>query len=130
MYSDNGTNFKGADKELKSLISQLGTDKIKESSANKGIQWHFNPPLAPHFGGAHEHDQISEEGYQRYTREPRHNGRGVDNSSDRSRGTDKLSAINISVRKSCRRRATNAKSFPTWTDWWPVCSNISRRNAV
>ena len=47
MYSDNGTNFKGADKELKSLISQLGTDKIKESSANKGIQWHFNPPLAP-----------------------------------------------------------------------------------
>ena len=54
MYSDNGTNFKGADKELKSLISQLGTDKIKESSANKGIQWHFNPPLAPHFGGAHE----------------------------------------------------------------------------
>ena len=54
MYSDNGTNFKGADKELKSLISQLGTDKIKESSANKGIQWYFNPPLAPHFGGAHE----------------------------------------------------------------------------
>ena len=54
MYSDNGTNFKDADKELKSLISQLGTDKIKESSANKGTQWHFNPPLAPHFGGAHE----------------------------------------------------------------------------
>ena len=54
MYSDNGTNFNGADKELKSLISQLGTDKIKESSASKGIQWHFNPPLAPHFGGAHE----------------------------------------------------------------------------
>ena len=38
MYSDNGTDFKGADKELKSLLSQLVTDKIKESSANKEIQ--------------------------------------------------------------------------------------------
>ena len=54
MYSDNGTNFKGADKELKSLISQLSTDEIKESSANQGIHWHLNPPLAPHFGGVHE----------------------------------------------------------------------------
>ena len=54
MYSDNGTNFKAADKELKSLISQLDQEKIKESIANKGIVWHFNPPLAPHFGGVHE----------------------------------------------------------------------------
>ena len=37
MYSDNGTNFKAADKELKSLISQLDQEKIKESIANKGI---------------------------------------------------------------------------------------------
>ena len=54
MYSDNGMNFKAADKELKSLISQLDQEKIKESIANKGIVWHFNPPLAPHFGGVHE----------------------------------------------------------------------------
>ena len=54
MYSDNGTNFKAADKDLKSLISQLDQEKIKESIANKGIVWHFNPPLAPHFGGVHE----------------------------------------------------------------------------
>ena len=54
MYSDNGTNFRAADKELKSLISQLDQEKIKESIANKGIDWHFNPPLAPHFGGIHE----------------------------------------------------------------------------
>ena len=54
IYSDNGTNFKSADKELKSLISLLDTNKINESIANKGIMWHFNPPLAPHFGGAHE----------------------------------------------------------------------------
>ena len=54
MYSDNGTNFRAADKELKSLISQLDQEKIKESIANKGIDWHFNPPLVPHFGGIHE----------------------------------------------------------------------------
>lgn len=54
MLSDNGTNFKSADKELKSLVSQLDNDKINESTANKGVKWTFNPPLAPHFGGVHE----------------------------------------------------------------------------
>ena len=54
MYSDNGTNFRAADKEMKSLILQLDQEKIKESIANKGINWHFNPPSAPHFGGVHE----------------------------------------------------------------------------
>lgn len=29
MYSDNGTNFRAADKELKSLISPLNQEKIK-----------------------------------------------------------------------------------------------------
>ena len=54
MYSDNGTNFKAADKELKDLIQQLDQEKVKESISNKRIVWHFNPPLAPHFGGVHE----------------------------------------------------------------------------
>ena len=44
MYSDRGTNFKGADKELKSLIAQLDETKIKKSIANKGVKWYFNPP--------------------------------------------------------------------------------------
>ena len=50
MYSDNGKNFRAADKEMKSLMLQ----KIKESITNKGIKWHFNPPSAPHFGGVHK----------------------------------------------------------------------------
>ena len=35
MHSDNSTNFKGADKELKSLTAQLDETKIKKSIANK-----------------------------------------------------------------------------------------------
>ena len=54
MYSDNATNFKAANKELKALLLQLDEDKIKASTSNKGIVWHFTPPLAPHFGGVHE----------------------------------------------------------------------------
>ena len=54
VYSDNGTNFIGADRELQALLSQVDNHKIQESVANKGVKWHYNPPLAPHFGGAHE----------------------------------------------------------------------------
>lgn len=54
MLSDNGTNFKSAEKELKSLVAALDKNAIRESAANRGIKWHFNPPLAPHFGGVHE----------------------------------------------------------------------------
>ena len=54
MYSDNGTNLKAADKELKSLLSQLDPERIKESVANEGTVWHLNPPLAPYFGGVLE----------------------------------------------------------------------------
>ena len=54
MVSDNGTNFVGANTELKELADKLDKDKIKSSTANKGVIWYFNPPLAPHFGGIHE----------------------------------------------------------------------------
>lgn len=57
MYSDNGTQFKGATTELEKLLFWA----IKESEqhvapllANDHIEWHFNPPSAPHFGGIFE----------------------------------------------------------------------------
>ena len=54
MISDNGTNFVGADRELKELVLALDHNKIQDSTANQGVKWHFNPPGAPHFNGVHE----------------------------------------------------------------------------
>ncbi|XP_039762492.1 uncharacterized protein LOC120635541 [Pararge aegeria] len=49
MFSDNGTNFIGANKEIKTAFEKM-IDKSKE----KGIQWKFIPPGAPHMAGAWE----------------------------------------------------------------------------
>ena len=54
MLSDNGTNFVAAERELRELVEALDQSKIAQSTANKGVMWHFNPPLGPHFGGVHE----------------------------------------------------------------------------
>ena len=54
IVSDRGTNFIGADRELRELVGGLDTNKIQDKTANKGVKWIFNPPLAPHFGGVHE----------------------------------------------------------------------------
>ena len=54
MLSDNGTNFVGGDRELQRLVQNLDQDKIQRMTSNEGIRWHWNPPLAPHFGGVFE----------------------------------------------------------------------------
>jgi hypothetical protein len=52
MVSDNGTNFVGGNRELQALVDQI--DKAKVESSNKGVNWHWNPPASPHFGGVFE----------------------------------------------------------------------------
>jgi len=58
IYSDCGRNFVGAAKELKELFSLVGSPEHNNSMATslstEGIQWHFNPPGAPHMGGLWE----------------------------------------------------------------------------
>ena len=54
VVSDNGTNFVRANKELKNILLKLDTNKIIEKTSKKCVEWHFNPPLAPHFGGVFE----------------------------------------------------------------------------
>ena len=58
IWSDHGTNFIGANREIKDLYSFL-QDKENESTianfcSSKGIEWSFIPERAPHFGGLWE----------------------------------------------------------------------------
>ncbi|CAG7829398.1 unnamed protein product [Allacma fusca] len=54
IYSDNGTNFKGAQLELREAFDQMNGQKIREAATIKGINWHFIPPASPHMGGCWE----------------------------------------------------------------------------
>lgn len=54
IYCDNGSNFKGAQRELRGLLQQLEESELQQHAAERGIEFHFNPPYAPHFGGIHE----------------------------------------------------------------------------
>ena len=54
IISDNGTNFVGAAKEMKTFIDEWDKAKIESDLAQKKINWKFNPPGAPHFGGIWE----------------------------------------------------------------------------
>ncbi|KAF0754054.1 Uncharacterized protein FWK35_00018225 [Aphis craccivora] len=52
IYSDCGTNFVGASKQLRQYFSETKTrDQL---SSRIPCSWHFNPPSAPHFGGIWE----------------------------------------------------------------------------
>jgi hypothetical protein len=52
--SDNGSNFVGAEKELKNAIRQWNQTKIDEFLKQREIKWQFNPPTASHMGGIWE----------------------------------------------------------------------------
>ncbi|XP_062535236.1 uncharacterized protein LOC134204434 [Armigeres subalbatus] len=58
VYSDNGTNFVGARNQLKKLFELLRSEdhrkRIMKDCSEDGINWHFIPPKAPHFGGLWE----------------------------------------------------------------------------
>lgn len=56
LYSDCGTNFVGADKQLRALFAAGSQDgrRLAEHVAKERIEWHFNPPAAPNFGGLWE----------------------------------------------------------------------------
>ena len=53
IWSDNGTNFVGAEKELLLCIKNWNAEAAL-SLVDKSIKWKYNPPSAPHQGGAWE----------------------------------------------------------------------------
>ncbi|XP_011694053.1 PREDICTED: uncharacterized protein LOC105453629 [Wasmannia auropunctata] len=56
VYSDNGTNFVGANRELNELARFLLKEQtsLSECINDIGISWHFIPAYSPHFGGLWE----------------------------------------------------------------------------
>ena len=56
MWSDNATNFRGADVELRRLLTEaeFSWGRVTNSLASEGIKWRPIPPSAPHFGGLWE----------------------------------------------------------------------------
>ncbi|XP_043485171.1 uncharacterized protein LOC122513009 [Leptopilina heterotoma] len=54
IFSDNGTNFRGASEELRKAVASLDKDEILRQTANEKIEWKFIPPGSPHMGGCWE----------------------------------------------------------------------------
>ena len=52
--SDNGTNFIGAQRELRAALDEMKDDVVKRMLMKQNIQWIFNPPAGSHFGGIWE----------------------------------------------------------------------------
>ena len=54
MISDNGTQLVGAERELREMIKGWDEKELKEFSAEKGMEWKFITPVAPHHNGCAE----------------------------------------------------------------------------
>ena len=55
LWSDQGTNFKGGERELQEALTSL-TLSLQPQLEKRRIRFHFNPPYAPHFGGSWERE--------------------------------------------------------------------------
>ncbi|XP_021324376.1 uncharacterized protein [Danio rerio] len=55
ILADQGTNFRGGDKELQTAFTAMSPD-LQAQLAKQKIQFHYNPPNAPHFGGMWERE--------------------------------------------------------------------------
>nr|XP_057933833.1 uncharacterized protein LOC131132323 [Doryrhamphus excisus] len=54
LRSDNGTNFVGANRELKESLDAVNHVRIQKVLVQDGIEWRFNTPSASHQGGIWE----------------------------------------------------------------------------
>ena len=54
IYSDNGSNFKGASREIKEAVDEWNKEQIDKEFRIQGIEWIWGPPNCPHWGGTWE----------------------------------------------------------------------------
>nr|XP_055023061.1 uncharacterized protein LOC129413363 [Misgurnus anguillicaudatus] len=55
LWSDQGTNFRGGERELREAFAVMAPE-LQTRLASQKIQFNFNPPAAPHFGGVWERE--------------------------------------------------------------------------
>lgn len=55
LLCDNGTNLIGRNRELQNAFNAMAP-QLKEQLAKQKINFSFNPPAAPHFGGTWERE--------------------------------------------------------------------------
>lgn len=55
LFSDCGTNFKAGEAELQSAFQAMAPE-VQEQLAHSQVNFRFNPPFAPHFGGSWERE--------------------------------------------------------------------------
>jgi hypothetical protein len=54
IWSDNGTNFVGANKQLQQEVGKFNQSRLSNALQLENIKWEFNPPAGSHFGGVWE----------------------------------------------------------------------------
>ncbi|XP_075151218.1 uncharacterized protein LOC142225329 [Haematobia irritans] len=54
VYSDNGTNFTGASREIAKNFVEASKSNLVSHFVHQQLSWHFIPPGAPHMGGLWE----------------------------------------------------------------------------
>ena len=54
IYSDNGTNLVGGERELREAIEHWNQEHITDVLSQRNVRWVFLPPGAPHMGGSWE----------------------------------------------------------------------------
>lgn len=69
IYSDNGTAFSGAEKEIRKAYAIWTNDLTISQLARRGTEWIFMTPAAPHQGGIYEAaDKIDETSFEKNCR--------------------------------------------------------------
>ena len=54
IWSDNGKNLVGGERELREAIASWNQERISDTLSQQNIRWKFNPPTASHMGGSWE----------------------------------------------------------------------------
>lgn len=119
MFSDNGKNFIGANRQLKELRTLFTTDALKkgldEFCQNKGISWSFNAPQGPtsrwFVGSGREKCQVSSTSC---TQGGLFDIRRDEYSAGTNRSDFKFTTSLPTVRESDRLRSFEPRSFPYW----------------